>query len=176
MIQYWDEVCLDTLDTEDLWQLRKWRNDPEIWRWTRQNDLISESQHQEWFSRQGKDPTIQMYAVRNAHRTLLGACGLTSLDRTNRRAEFSLYIAPKWQGKRFGKIALQTLIRHGFKNLGLHLIWGETFAGNPALRMFMDIGFRFEGIRRDFYFRDGQFINAILISMKESECSFLATP
>ncbi len=99
----------------------------------------------------------------------IGVCGLTSIDPINRRAEFSLYIDPEFQGNDLGKMSLSVLLTHGFRNLGLHLIWGEVFDGNPALQMFESLGFKKEGVRRDFYFRDGKYINAYLISMRNDE-------
>lgn len=99
----------------------------------------------------------------------VGVCGFTSIDMTNRRAEFSLYTAPQFQGRGFGTQALRCLLTHGFGNLGLHVVWGEVFDGNPALEKFLSVGFQKEGIRRDFYFRDGKFIDAHLISMRSDE-------
>jgi RimJ/RimL family protein N-acetyltransferase len=100
---------------------------------------------------------------------LVGVCGLTSIDLINQRAEFSLYIGPEYQGLGYGKAALLTLITHGFRVLNLNCIWGETFNKNPAAEMFEELGFKKEGTRRDFYFRDGRFINAHLYSLLRSE-------
>jgi ribosomal-protein-alanine N-acetyltransferase len=95
----------------------------------------------------------------------LGVCGLTSMDLINRRAEFSLYIGPEFQGQGFGKNALKTLLAHGFRNYGLNRIWGESFEGNPAIAMFESLGFEPEGIRKEFYFKGGKFIDAYLFSI-----------
>jgi hypothetical protein len=96
---------------------------------------------------------------------LVGVCGLTSIDWVNRRAEFSLYIDPDRQKDGLGKAALQTLLHHGFMTLGLNCIWGETFDLNPAAKLFEGLGFIKEGSRRDFYYRDGRFIDAHLYSL-----------
>lgn len=149
-----------------------WRNDHRIWQWCRQNDLISDAEQLAWFEKQSKDNTIKMYktTVKTKDKYVaVGVCGFTSIDMTNRRAEFSLYISPNFQGNSFGKKALNCLLTHGFKNLGFNTIWGEVFDGNPAINMFYALGFKHEGTRREFYFRDGKFINAELISIKASE-------
>lgn len=158
-------------------QLRIWRNDYRIWQWCRQNDFITDVEQQRWFEAQNKDSSIKMYKIlvqlnkKDAEPQLIpiGACGLTSIDLTHRRAEFSLYVAPAYQGNAFGNQALGVLLTHGFKNLGLNSIWGEVFDGNPALDKFLELGFKKEGLRRDFYFRDGKFIDAHLISIKATE-------
>jgi RimJ/RimL family protein N-acetyltransferase len=99
----------------------------------------------------------------------VGICGLTSIDWINRRAEFSLYIGPEYQGSGFGEHALRLLCRHGFQTLNLNCIWGEVFESNPALAMFQRVGFKECGRRRQFYFRDGKYIDAILVDVMRNE-------
>lgn len=163
---------LRALDSTDCQKIRQWRNDWRIWAWTRQNDLISDVEQTRWFERQSLDPTIKMYGVTmkvNGSAELIGVAGLTSLDWANRRAEFSLYIAPDQQKNGYGRQALSMLLTHGFENLGLNQIWGETFEGNPALKMFIGLGFNVDGKRRDFYWKDGKFVGAHMVSMLASE-------
>ena len=165
-------ISLAPLDSTDCEQIREWRNDYSIWRWTRQNDLISDVDQTAWFERQAKDPTIRMYKLVQTvgdHAQTVGVCGLTSIDHANSRAEFSLYIAPKFQKQGLGSRGLSVLLRHGFMNLGLNLIWGETFDGNPAAQMFEKLGFQKEGTRRQFYWKDGRFIDAHLYSITRAE-------
>ena len=169
MIKYFQGVSLDTIDAYMLERMRNWRNDPRIWQYCRQHDLIPEGDHRDWFERQRKDPTIRMYAVLDTEGRPSGVCGLTELDMLNRRAEFSLYIDPDRQGKGLGKKALQTLLTHGFKNLGLNKIWGEVFDGNPAMTMFTELGMHYAGKLVDHYFRDGKFINAHRVEMTRDE-------
>ncbi len=127
---------------------RAWRNDHEIWRWCRQNDIISDAEQEAWYERQWQDPTIRMYTIRlqtGSVEEVVGVCGFTSLSFENRRAEFSLYIDPARQRQGLGRGALSTLLNHGFLNLGLNTIWGEVLEGNQALSMFAKLGFRLEG-------------------------------
>lgn len=165
-------VKLGPVDRTHLGLLRAWRNDPRIFRWCRQNDVISDLHQEEWFTRQAHDPSIRMYLIHAPHHgnmKAVGVCGLTSLDPWNRRAEFSLYIAPDSQGLGHGKAALAALFTHGFRTLGLNCIWGESFDGNPACRMFEALGMKLEGTRRQFYFRDGKLIDAHLYSILAHE-------
>ena len=163
---------LRALDRSHMDQARRWRNDWRVWAWTRQNDLISDWDQEKWFERQAADPTIKMYAVvsvANGTDRLVGVAGLTSLDWPNRRAEFSLYVGPEHQRAGFGRRALETLLAHAFGNLGLRQVWGETFDGNPAMKLFGELGFQVDGKRRGFYFKDGKFIDAYLISIMDDE-------
>jgi RimJ/RimL family protein N-acetyltransferase len=156
---------LDRVHSE---MIRTFRNDFRIWRWCRQNDLITDQDQERWFKRIHEDPSLRMYAIQGS-RSVIGVCGLTSIDPVCRRAEFSLYIAPELQGYGYGRKAILTLIDHGFSNLGLNLIYGESFEGNHAQDLFRSIGFKHEGTRRSFYFKEGKFIDADLYSLLFSE-------
>lgn len=171
MIDFGLGVRLDALDNLEIY--RAWRNDPSIWRWTRQNDLITTADQVAWFERQGHDPAVKMYSIwspsGDSPPKTAGVCGLTSINLTNRNAEFSLYIAPEAQGGGLGSAALITLFYHGFKNMGLKQIWGETFENNPAQKIFTDIGMKQDGKRRKFYWKDGKLWDALLFSIFSDE-------
>jgi RimJ/RimL family protein N-acetyltransferase len=173
------EIALAPLDSLDAELARAWRNDYRIWRWCRQSDLISDVQQKAWFERQNADSSIRMYKLvlkANGSEKPLGVCGLTSIDWLNRRAEFSLYVRPDCQRRGYARAGLSLLLDHAFKNLGLHQVWGETFVSNPALKLFEQLGFKLDGLRRQFYWKDGAFIDAYVISMLSGEWHALRNP
>jgi RimJ/RimL family protein N-acetyltransferase len=146
----------------------RWRNNPEIWKWCRQYTLISARDQQKWLEKIEEDPSIKMFSISNQAK-IIGVAGFTSIDRHNRNAEFSLYIEPNSQGKGYGAKALRTLINHGFYDWGFERIWGETYQDNPAINMFARIGMKTEGMFRNTYFRNGQFINSYMVSILRGE-------
>lgn len=152
----------------DLGLLFKMRNDPSVYKWCRQYAPLHWEAHEAWYLRQARDSSLEMFAV-SVYEELVGCVGLTSIDLVNRRAEFSCYIGKDHQGKGYGKEALKLLLEFGFMDLGLNRIWGESFAGNPALLVFEKLGFQKEGIRLDHYYRAGRFIDAHLVSISASE-------
>ena len=168
-----------------LEQMRGWRNSAEIYNFCRQTSFISELDQERWYDRQNDDPTIQMFEIHappkedlyqaygvisdEAARTLVGICGLTSIDHLHRRAEFSLYIGPEHQGQGFAKEALRKLCLFGVDALNLNVIWGETFDRNPAAMLFTKLGFKLEGTRRSFYYKNGKCLDAHLYSIMRNE-------
>jgi len=165
-------LSLAPLDSTDVAVIRVWRNDYRIWRWCRQTDLISDVDQKSWFEAQAACPSIRMYKLElktGSFSEIVGVCGLTSIDWLNRRAEFSLYIAPERQRRGYADAGLRLLLSHAFKNFGLHQIWGETFANNPAAVIFSRLGFKHDGTRRQFYWKDGAFLDAHLISITSEE-------
>lgn len=162
-------VLLRRPEDGDASQMFKWRNHREVYSWCRQNDVLHWDKHRAWLESQASDPSVSMYVIQNDDGHAVGVCGLTSIDMVNRRAEFSLYIGPEHQGSGYGEAALRALVRKGFMDYGLNGIWGEAFDGNPAVKMFARVGFKEEGRRRQFYFREGKFIDAVLFSLMRSE-------
>lgn len=162
-------MMLEALNQRSWDVIWKWRNDRRIWAWCRQNTLISDMQQQRWIEAQDLDPTIKMFAIRPGGGGLVGVCGLTDIDHINQRAEFSLYIGPEYQRKGYAKRALSELLSHGFFDLNLNVIWGETFDQNPAIRLFESLGMVKDGTRRDHYFKGGKFIDCHLYSLRRSE-------
>jgi RimJ/RimL family protein N-acetyltransferase len=166
VISFGHGVALGPIEPQHLELMRSWRNNYAVFEWCRQFDVISPQAQQAWFEKISADPTIRMYLVwPEKGEKPVGVCGLTSIDTVNRRAEFSLYIAPDCRGNGYGEMALRTLVSHGFSSFGLYNIWGESFDGNPAMSLFLRVGFKKEGTRRAFYFRKGQYIDAHLVSL-----------
>jgi len=142
-------------------QAQEWRNDERIRKWCRQFTLISESRQQCWLDYQERESSVQMFGiVNNKSNDFLGVCGLTSIDLINRKAEFSIYIGPEHQNKGYAYQALGLLFGHGFTDFGLHRIWGETFDGNPARKLFDKLGMKHEGRLKHAYFRGGEWIDS----------------
>lgn len=180
-------VALGPLEqgTEGAEKYRQWRNDYRVWKWCRQNTVIDSSQHRRWLDRCSTDSSLKMFEIcipghgkvgeldnrmfLASDRIAVGVCGFTDIDRVNQRAEFSLYIAPKYQREGYATAALQTLLDHGFLHQNFNCIWGESFDGNPAIELFKKIGFKEEGRRRQFYYREGMFIDAVLVSVLKEE-------
>jgi RimJ/RimL family protein N-acetyltransferase len=151
-----------------LTEARDNRNREAIWQWCRQYTLISTAEQRLWADKIENDPTIKMFSVeKNYHH--IGVCGFTSIDHKRRSGEFSLYIVPEYQGKGFGKLALKTLVKHGFEDWGFKRIWGEVYEGNPAMKSFKEVGFMEEGWLRSTYFRKGKWINSCIISMIDED-------
>jgi RimJ/RimL family protein N-acetyltransferase len=150
---------------------RKSRNHPSVRKWCRQYTLISEAEQERWSKKIDEDPTIKMFAIckNEGFHPIVGVCGFTSIDQHNRSAEFSLYINPDDQGHGYGSEGLRLLLNHGFYDFGFHRVWGEVFEGNPALKTFEKLGFKINGILRHSYYREGCFIDSIMIDMLDHE-------
>lgn len=170
MINYGYGVSLSTIRASLAESTFRWRNNSDIYKWCRQYEPLHFEKHMEWIMSLPKREDVRMFAIEDGiNFKCVGICGLTGIDKTNGHAEFSLYIGPEFQGQKFGKMALRTLIKYGFNVLRLNHIFGETFEGNPAANMFKSVGFSFDGVRRSYYYREGKYIDAHLYSILSNE-------
>jgi len=171
-------VTLHQIDSTHVEVIRAWRNDYRIYKWCRQDDFITDVGQRNWYEKQRTDPHIRMWLValdatdpdtNKIRKRAVGVCGLTSIDMISRRAEFSLYIDPDLHKMGLGKAAMHCLFQKGFDDLNLNMIWGESFDGNPAISLFKKFGMKHEGVRRNFYFKEGEYLGAHLFSMTKKE-------
>jgi RimJ/RimL family protein N-acetyltransferase len=158
-----------TLTRELSSKQRAWRNDVRISAWSRQNGLISLEEMYKWHERTSRDPTKKIFGLLNEHNENVGTVGLSNISLMHGTAEFSILIGPEYQLKGYGKEGLIELLKYGFNHLRLNTIYGETFYGNPALKLFLSLGFTDEGKLRSRYFKFGQYVDVHAISMLSSD-------
>lgn len=175
MIDYDYGVGLRPLQWANRNLYRQARNDERIRRWCRQHNLIDERQQDAWFEAQSKDPTIEMLEIVDDMEQPVGVCGFTDINHLWQRAEFSLYVMPGHQGKGCGRMALRTLVRWGFEELNLNMIWGETVGNNPAEVTFEQVGFEHTGYRPAMYYKEGKWQDSQIWCLLRSTWQSLPT-
>lgn len=148
---------------------RDWRNNDQVWMTCRQNHIISYAQQGDWLRNIASDPTIQMFGIEVGYDTNIGTCGLTSINYHHGTAEFSLLIAPAYQGKKYSKPALILLLDYGFNRLRLETIWGDVMENNIAVQIFENMGFNNCGLLRSRYFKGRKRIGTYAIDMTRKE-------
>lgn len=161
-------MILRRIKSHDLHTIFDARNDERVMKWCRQYAPLHYDDHLKWFDWQRTNPKIEMFAIEN-HGIIQGICGLTDVDLINKHAEFSLYILPHQQRQGHGYNALKLLFNFGFDSLNLNRIWGETFDGNPALRLFETLGMEITGVRPEHYFKNGKYLDAFLLSLSREK-------
>lgn len=103
--------------------------------------------------------------------TYIGEAVLNGIDWCNRSANFRIALASAvFFGQGYGTEATRLIVAYGFEQLRLHRIALEVYAFNSRARhVYEKIGFREEGVRRDALYWDGQFHDAVMMSMLEQE-------
>ncbi len=166
-------VVLRPFEPHDVEHLYKFRND---WQVTQYLGGFSSgySRHnlREWikFHRNRDDEVLWAIADRKTDRCI-GHVGLYKIDPRLRKGEFAVIIGDtKRQGKGIGREVTVAMLDWGFKQLNLHKISLSVLENNKrAIQLYERLGFRREGKLRDEQFRDGKYVDAVLMSLLDRE-------
>ena len=164
------DISLRPVERRNLEQLRRWRNDPELRSRTREWKPLNLHNQMQWFDRIS-DPkrTDHMFVLMHKD-VAIGVVGLCGWNDHDRHAEISFYIGDiNYRGKGLMKRALALLIAWGFQQ-GLYRIWAEVYDFNvPSIQLLERLGFSFEGRQRKHAFRDGRFVDSIMMGLLASD-------
>lgn len=137
-------VYLRALRIEDASISYKWRNIPEIWKYTRfrPKEPISSEIEEKWLlkSLQKTNECRRAICLKDTHE-YIGNVQIVDIE--NSKGVFHLFIGIKsYWGKGFGKEATYQILNTGFNEMNLELIWLEVHKHNPAaLHIYKNFGF-----------------------------------
>ncbi len=136
---------------------------------TRGLDLTEEAARTWYGTRGDQDDRIDLAVVEKATGEYAGEIVLNDLDSDNRSCSFRTGLRPAYQGRGLGSEATRLILDHGFA-IGLHRVELEVYAFNPRARhVYEKAGFVHEGTRRDALLWEGEWIDAITMSMLETD-------
>lgn len=169
------------IERDDLLSFVRWINDPEVLRGIGVYLPFSTADEEDWFTEMRKRPADEHNLAIEARSSateggeeswkLIGSCGFFGLDHRNRSSEFGIMIGEKsYWNQGYGTEAVRLLCQHGFQTLNLNRIYLRVLENNPrAIRAYEKAGFTHEGRQRQAEFRDGQYIDMLVMSMLRSE-------
>ncbi len=170
------KVRLRAIEREDIQHFVRWLNDSEVTQFLLIHSPLSKAMEEKWFDQQVETPPTrgQVFAIEtlvNDEWVLIGNCGLHNIDSVNRRAEFGIFIGEKeYWNQGLGTEATRLVLKHGFEDLNLHNIYLNVYSTNPrARKAYEAAGFVQEGVQREAVFKNGRYIDLILMSILQSE-------
>jgi ribosomal-protein-alanine N-acetyltransferase len=109
-------------------------------------------------------------AIRTDTGEMIGALDLLDVSRKNRRAKVGIFFYKKHWGNGFGTEAVERLVRFGFESLGLNRIeYGFLPRNRRSNGIFKRLGFKREGVQREYLFKRGRFVDHVFGSILASE-------
>ncbi len=153
------EVLLRHHQPDDLADVRRWYQDPEIGRLTRYSlRPMNVDEIDRFFHGRLLSPEQVGYAivVRESGR-LIGSTTFSNLDPDNGSTLFHISIGePDAWGKGYGTEATELMLWLAFERIGLHRVALSVFSFNSrAIRSYEKAGFLLEGRHREAILRDG---------------------
>jgi len=104
----------------------------------------------------------------------LGMIALQNIDYINSNANFGIYLGKrKEENKGIGLKATNLLLDFAFNGMGLHRIGLEVLSTNKnAIYLYKKIGFNYEGLKKESYFLNGEFLDIQIMSIFKKNIDF----
>lgn len=147
-------------------------NDPETLRLTGTHARFTEEQIRAWLDTVATaDDRADWAVVRRDTSQYLGEVVLNDLDRDNSSMGYRIALSgPGAIGQGYGTEAGRAVVAHAFESIGLHRVALEVYAFNPrAVRSYRTVGFREEGRMRDGLHWDGEWVDALMMSILSTD-------
>lgn len=144
----------------------------ESMRFTGSNMVITKSGLTNYVKRIVDDPLrLDYLIISKSTNEVVGEVVLNEMNVTNRSANtrIAIYQVSDFN-KKYGTEALQLIVDYGFSVYNLHRIELQVYDFNErAIHVYEKLGFKKEGVLRDYLYFEDQYHDAIVMSMLESE-------
>ena len=141
-------VILRRLRDEDAESLCSYRSLPEVSRYQSWESFGMEDATRLIEGQRGMEPGMpgkwfQMAIVETESESMIGDCGLYCREKG--QMEVGITLAPSYQGRGYGEMALRCLLDYVFETLQAHRVMARTDTENAAaVALFRKLGFRLE--------------------------------
>jgi len=168
------KINLTSINEEDILEFQKWFNDVSF---MRNYDVVSAipkntEDIKDMFSEITKCNTAYIFAVKELkEQKLIGVTGFENISWNNGTALIYIGIGEeKSRGQGHGTEAFKLTIEFGFEELNFHRIYLTVLEYNePAIKLYEKLGFKREGVYREFIHRDGKRYDMYLYGLLRHE-------
>ncbi len=161
-----NDYIFSNLEKEDLNLIKKWRNAQMSI--LRQNKKLSSADQKKWFNKVQEAKDQKIYSILNSKHELIGYCGLTNYDETNKRAEISFLVKPEVTENKYQDIfieSLKFLKNQAFNKYCLHKIFTETYEfRSKHIEILERNGFERTGVLKDHICERGNYYDSYVHS------------
>ena len=173
------KVLLRAIDENDLNDLYRWANDPDIWyllggwHFPSSFDFMKK-----WFEGLKNDQLNQKFAIEAPEVGLIGTANLVDIDWKNNHAFHGMMLGDKnIRGKGYGVDTIMAVMRYAFEELHLERLDGSMVEYNEiSLNIYLKkCGWKEEGRQRNWYFRKNRYWDRIMVGITREDYFNLLT-
>ncbi|QCJ71936.1 GNAT family N-acetyltransferase [Providencia heimbachae] len=120
-----------------------------------------------WEARLSTDNPLVTQFVATIDNVVVGLLVISQAEQVRRKhvATFGITVSESHQGKGIGTKLMQVMVDYCDNWLNIHRIELEVFADNGSgVGLYEKFGFELEGRMRDYAFRDGKYVDAVMMS------------
>jgi RimJ/RimL family protein N-acetyltransferase len=161
-------VVLRPVEDEDLPVILRWQNHPEVWWHMDYERPFSLEDVREELTQTRLEGQAFIITVESRP---IGRIGLNRFRRRDRICSLYVYLGEaESQGRGHARDAVMTMLSYGFDRLDLHQVEVSTLAANVrGLHLFGTCGFVREATLRDRSFKDGRWVDHVVLSVNRAE-------
>lgn len=140
-----------------------WFEDQDVCAFNSHGKFVRTKDYFRQFIRNLDGQSMIVWAICHVQDGHIGNVALQSISLINRNAELAIILGDKrhW-GMGVGKLASKAIMEHGFRKLNLHRIYCGTTATNAGMKkLALSLSMKEEGIRKEHFFLDGAWVDAI---------------
>ena len=159
------------IDAEDMYDYAKRPEVTKYLLWREHEDIYFTRDYLNYINRRYALGDFYDWAIiERESRKMIGTCGFTKIDVSNKSAEIGYVLNPDFHRRGFGSEAVKRVMKFGFEELGLNRIEARFMQGNEAsLALMKSVGMTFEGYMRDLIFVKGSYRTVGISSILRSE-------
>lgn len=172
---YSKRLRLRAAERSDIPRFTAWLNDPEVRQFLVLNTPLSTAEEEQWFERMMARPPVEHVLVIEIKTEEgwrpIGNTSFMEVDWISHGAEVGILIGEKdcWNHG-YGRDVMRLMLRHGFNTLNFHRIWLRVIADNSrGMRAYEHAGFVHEGRLRQDVYRDGKYMDLLVMSVLREE-------
>lgn len=159
-------ISFINLNKQETELVRKWRNHQNIRKWMCSQEIISPKRHFDFIRGLRDDKKIFYWLLKHKDKEYLGVIYLSRLDKVNKNAYLGIYKDPFAKVAGVGSSLIKYLINIAFRIMELHTLKLEVLEDNEkAIKFYRKCGFSQEGTLKEFIFRDGKWLNAVVMGI-----------
>lgn len=154
----------------DLDTIQRLRNDATTWIHLGDPRPVGPADQKAWFDSIGWKSGKMYFVAFDSARSFIGLLRFDELDMQNRSLRIGLDVLPELRGKGFGGKIYEAIKFYAFNHLNIHRLWLEVLETNTyAMHLYEKWGFTEEGRFREAIFRDGKWVDYVIMSILERE-------
>lgn len=163
-------VTLRAIEIEDLEDLSRWANSPELWEklggW---HFPYSKKSTEDWIKTiNNHDMKNQVYAISSEEVGIIGTANLVNIDWKNKNAFHGMMLGDKEsRGKGYALDAVMAIMRYAFDELGLNRLDGDMISTNKLSINFYTkrCGWEVEGVKKNWFYRKGECHDKVIVGI-----------
>lgn len=166
-----ERLKISKLRIIEIEKIRKLHNEPSTLKWLSDSKPVTPMKQLRWFWRLSKSKNqVRLVARAKINNEIIGIFRLDNIDLENAVAQVGLDIAKKYRGKGYGQEFFFKVMDYCFLHLAMNRLELITLKNNVvAVSLYKKLGFKEEGIKREYLKKNGNYQDVIIFSILRRE-------